>query len=72
MKEIRALLQLLEAQQPCNRRQLERTSGGRHNGIIDECIEQGLIEARGTNTVGEDLYFITECGTEVLNASANK
>ena len=72
MKEICGLLQLLEAQQPCNRRHLERTAGGRYKGLIDECVAQGLIEMRGTNSVGEDLYYITEYGTKILNNPSTK
>lgn len=46
---------------------LMRIGHGKYAEIIQECIRKGLIETLRKNTIGEDLYFISDKGREFLN-----
>lgn len=39
----------------------------KYEGIVNDCIQKGLIEHRGKNFYGEDLYFISSKGKKFLD-----
>lgn len=46
---------------------LMRIGHGKYENIVQDCILKGLIEVRCQNSIGEDLYFITDKGRKYLD-----
>ena len=46
---------------------LMRIGRGKYKNIVQDCIRKDLIEARGKNSIDEDLYFISEKGEKFLD-----
>ena len=45
---------------------LKRIGRGKYKYIVDNCVHRGLIIVSGKNTLGEDLYFISDKGRKFL------
>lgn len=46
---------------------LRRIGHGKYADIVQSCVLEGLIETRCKNTIGEDLYFISDKGRKFLD-----
>ena len=61
------LLQLNQENTPTTKHRLMTMAHGRYRSIVEHCVDRALIEICGKNTLGEDLYFISDKGKEFLN-----
>lgn len=46
---------------------LMRIGHGKYKNIVHDCILKGLLEVGSKNSIGEDLYLITDKGKKFLD-----
>lgn len=61
------LFQLNQENTPSTKHRLLTTSHGKYKEIVQDCINKKIIEICGKNTLGEDLYFISDKGRNFLD-----
>ena len=61
------LFQLNQENTPSTKHRLMTTARGLYKDIVEDCITKELIEICGKNSIGEDLYFITDKGRKFLD-----
>lgn len=61
------LFQLNQENTPTTKHRLMSTASGRYKTIVENCIDRGLIEKRGKNSLNEDLYFVSAKGKKFLD-----
>lgn len=61
------LFQLNQENTPSMKHRLMTTARGLYKDIVEDCITKELIEICGKNSIGEDLYFITDKGRKYLD-----
>lgn len=66
------LFQLNQENTPSTKRRLMTMAHGLYKDIVEDCIIKKLIEICGKNSIGEDLYFITDKGRKYLDNPKEK
>lgn len=61
------LFQINQENTPSTKHRLMTTAHGLYKDIVEDCIVKELIEICGKNSIGEDLYFITDKGRKYLD-----
>lgn len=61
------LFQLSQENTPTTKHRLMTMAHGLYRPIVEDCIDRGLIETCGKNSINEDLYFISDKGKRFLD-----
>ncbi len=61
------LFQLNQENGPTTKHRLMTMAHGQYKAIVEDCINRGLIQVCGKNTLGEDLYFVTNKAKKFLD-----
>lgn len=61
------LFRLNQENTPSTKHRLMTMAHGQYKEIVEDCIVKQLIEICGKNSIGEDLYFITDKGRKYLD-----
>lgn len=60
-------LELVFNNQNCTRFYFEHLQHGKHKTAFEECLKLGYITSCGKNGNGDDLYYLTPSGREIVD-----